>query len=280
MLGKNYKYNWFDFSASKVYDTHVALSNVTHTTSQRTDIVDNVNDHGSTASNTLESGRVIVFEWYVLWLTKKERWDYRQALNNCINIEPYVNQDPFKKLEFQSDNWTDLRVMAKVNNKPTGTNWVLDSRIEFNFSLYANTNELYWTTLHTSTQTSWQFWGTSFPNSFGDSWWDTPWLDVCINAGNFKAGCKIEIYGAMTNPKIKNLTNGQEFKINWTTTALVLDSIWGSWTVTDGWEDIMYKRDYWVPIFLSPGDNYIFVSDDTGAEVAYTISWYDTYNTI
>ena len=280
MIGKNYKYNGFDFSASKVFDTHVALSNVTHTTTQRTDIVDNVNDHGSNASNTLESWRVIVFEWYVFAITKKERWEYWRALNECINIEPYVNANPFSKLEFQSDDWIDLWVNAKVNNKPNWTNWVNDSRIEFTFSLYANTNELYWTTLHTVTNTAWVFGWTSFPNSFGDSRWDTAWVNVCNNAWNFKAWCKIEVYGNMTNPKIKNLTNGQEFKISWNTTALILDSIGGNWSVTDAWEDIMYKRAYWVPIFLSPWDNEIIVTDDNWASVNYTISWYDTWNSL
>ena len=280
MIGKNYKYNWFDFSPSNVYNTHVALSDVTHTTSQRTDIVDNVNDHGSTASNTLESWRTIVFEGYVFGITKHDRGVYWRALNQAINIEPYVNVDPFYKLEFQSDDWEDLRVMAKVNTKPAGENGVNDSRIEFTFSLYCDTNEVYGATLHTATNRAWAFWWTSFANSFWDSWGDIAWVDTCVNNWNFKAWCKIEAYGTLVNPKVKNMTNWQEFKINWTTSALVLNSIWWDWRVTDAWEDIMYKRDYWVPLFLSPWENTIIITDDTWAAVNYTVSWYDTWNSI
>lgn len=45
MIGRNYKYNGLDLSPSKVYDTKIALTDVEHMTDQRTEIVNNVNDH-------------------------------------------------------------------------------------------------------------------------------------------------------------------------------------------------------------------------------------------
>lgn len=280
MIGKNYKYNWLDLSAGNVFNTNIALDDVEHMTGQRTDIIDNVNDHWSIASNTLESGRLIGFSWYVFGINKAIRWLAWKELNSKINIEPYVNEDPFKKLEFETDEWEYRRCMAKVNEKPKWTNGMNDSRIRFNFTLYVNSNELFGKDLNIETSTSGAFGGTSFPNSFWDSWGATIWSVNCINSWNFRAWCRIQCPWTLVNPKIKNTANWQEFKISWTTTNLVLDSLWWQWSVTDEWLDIMYKRESWVPIYLSPWDNYIVVVDDLGNVVNYTVSRYDTRNTV
>lgn len=280
MIGKNYKYNGLDLSASNVYNTHIALTDVEHITGQRTDIIDNVNDHWSIASNTLESGRLFGFTWYIFGVTKEKRGEAWRLLNDKIYIEPFVHVDPFKKLEFQTDEWEDRWCMCKVNEKPKWTNGMNDSRIEFDFTLYSNSNEIYGKNLNIVSSMSWWFGWTSFPNSFGDSWGNTIGSSDCINLWNFRAWCSIQCVGELINPKIKNTKNGQEFKINGTTTNLMLSSMLGKRTVTDEWLDIMYKREYWVPIYLSPWENNIIVVDDWGNEVNYTVSWYDTWNVI
>lgn len=280
MIGRNYKYNGLDLSPSKVYDTKIALTDVEHMTDQRTEIVNNVNDHWSISSNTLESGRLIVFDGYVFGITKTNRGTGWELLNSHINIEPYVNKDPFKKLEFKTDKGEDRWLLAKVNEKPKGANGMNDSRIKFSFSLYSNSNEVYSANKNIVTNTTGGFGGTSFPNTFWDSWWDMGGLTSCINDWNFRAWCIIQCTHPLVNPKIRNLTNWQVFKINWSTSNLILDSTGGAWSVADAWVNIMNKRDYWVPIYLSPWDNYIIVSDDTGVEVGYSVSWYDTWNTV
>ena len=130
MIWKNYQYNWLDLSPANVYATKIALSNVSAITGQDTNIINNINDHGSSASNTLESWRAFVFDWYIFGITKPTRGTAWELLNSHINIEPYVNADPFKRLDFQSDTGEDRRVMVKVNEKPRGTNKVNDSRIK------------------------------------------------------------------------------------------------------------------------------------------------------
>lgn len=280
MIGKNFRYNWLDMSPQAVFMTNIALSNVEALTSQRTEIKDNVNMHWSKASNTIEWGRAFVFEWYIMWITKEIRWIAWELLNEKINIEPYLNVDPFKRLDFQTDKWEDRWVMAKVNKKPEWTNGMNNPRIEFKFELFADTNEVYWPNLKTQSFTSGIYWWTSFPNEFPDSWGSASYNNVCTNNWNFIAGCIIQATGTLINPKIKNLTNWQEFKIDWTTTNLILNSLWGKWSVTDEWLDIMYKREYWQPIHLSSWDNIIIINDDTGTIIDYTVSWYDTRNTI
>lgn len=280
MIWKNFQYNWLDLSPSNVYNNNIALSNVTAETTQRSKIVNNVNDHWSKASNTLEGWRLLTFEWYIFGITKDVRWEAWSLLNSHINIEPYVNVNPFKRLDFQTDEWNDRWLMAKVEDKPKWENGVNDSRIAFSFELFCNTNEIYWTTLKSITGASGVFGGTSFPDSFWDSWGASSSSAVCNNAGNFKAGCTIQAVWTLINPKVKNITNWQEFKIDWTTTNLVVNSLSWNWEVTDEWLDIMYKRDFGVPIFLSPWDNVIIVTDDTGTIIDYTVSWYDTWNTL
>jgi len=280
MIGKNFKYNWLDMSPANVYSTKIALSNVEGVTSQRTNIVDNVNDHGSTASNTLEGWRLFSFDWYISAITKVEKGTAWALLTSKVNIEPYVNVDPYKKLEFQSDLGVDLWVMAKVNKKPKGSNGVNDPRIVFWFELYAETNELYWTTLHSASWSASIFGWTNFANKFWNSRGASSGSSLCNNAGNFKAGCAITAVGTLVNPRIKNLTNGQEFKIDWTTTNLELNSLLWKWTVKDEGVDIMYKRESWVPIYLTPWDNSIMITDDVGATSSFIVQRYDTWNTI
>ena len=279
MIGKNFRYNWLDMSPQAVFMTNIALSDVRSITGQTTEIKDNTNTHWSKASNTKEWGRLFIFEWYISGITKPIRWAAWRLLNERINIEPYLNADPYKKLEFQTDEWEDRWVMAKVNKKPDGSNAVNHPRIEFSFELFAETNEIYGKELKTQSFTSWIFGGTSFPNQFPDSWGSASYNNVCINEWNFSAWCIIQAQGELVNPKIKNLTNGQEFKIAGTTTNLILDTIWGKWWVTDEWLDIFYKREYGHPIHLSPWENIVVISDDNGTIIDYTVSWYDTRNT-
>lgn len=280
MLGKNFKYNWYDMSASNVKNTKCVLTNVESRTGQNTNIVNNANNHWSVASNTLETWRAFVFSWYIFGLNKIDRWDKRKDLVNLINIEPYVNNNPFKKLEFQNDYWDALWCMSKVNEKPVWTNWVNDPRIIFDFTLYCDSNEIYWKTLKNISWLASSFWGTSFPNSLWDSWGNYTWWANCENLGNFKAWCEIQVLWNMVNPSIRNVTNWQFFKINWTTTNLILNSLLWTWEVTDEWTDIMYKRDSGTPIYLSPWNNKILVIDDNDNQVNFNVSWYDTWNTL
>lgn len=281
MISKNYKYNGFDFSASKVFETKTWLVDVGHMTDQRTDIKNNANMHWSVASNTLEWGRRIDFNWEIFWITKAERGAAWRKLNEHIYIEPYLNKDPFKKLEFKTDEGEDRWVMAKVNEKPFPENGMNDSKIRFSFSLYSNTNEVYWAELNSHSSMSTTTGGTRFPNKLWDSWGQAQTdIGVIENKGNFNAWCKIQVLGEVRNPRVKNLTNWLEFKIKDRTTNLTLNSMGGDWTATDGGVNVMDRRLFWDPIFLSPGINEVVVVGDSGAYVPYTVTWYDTWNTI
>ena len=119
-------------SPQVVYDKH-SLSDVRSITGQTTEIKDNTNTHWSKASNTKEWGRLFIFEWYISGITKPIRWAAWRLLNERINIEPYLNADPYKKLEFQTDEWEDRWVMAKVNKAWWEQCWI-HPRIEFSLS--------------------------------------------------------------------------------------------------------------------------------------------------
>jgi hypothetical protein len=122
------------------------------------------------------------------------------------------------------------------------------------------------------------FGGTNFANNLWDSRGEFAWGVHCENIWNYKAWCKINVVGGLVNPLIKNITNWQQYKINWTTNNLLLDSKdW--WSVTDNWEDISNKRDYGTAIMLSPGINEIWIFADSW-EAVFTVSWFSAWDTI
>ena len=88
--------------------------------------------------------------------------------------------------------------------------------------------------------------------SFPDGWGSVSGGAECDNEGNYKAGCLITVIGNLTNPKVTNLTNNLTYKIAGTTSVLTLDSRNGGWEVKDNGVNIRYKRDYGLPILLSP----------------------------
>jgi len=277
MIWKNYVYKGLDLSVSNLRNTNIVLTNINPSTIQRSEITDNANDHGSVASNTLESWRLFTFEGYCFWMTKEARGIAWELLNSSINIEAFVDSDPFYDLTFQTDRWENRYVKAKVEKKPTQKNWLCEPRIYFVFELYAQTNAILDPAEQTSSGTTSVFWWTSFANKFWDWRRGHSGGVTCVNAWNYKAWCEITVTWTMVNPLIKNLTNWLEYKINWTTTSLVLDSRDWDWAVTDWWANIKNKREYWKPIFLSPGSNDIIVMSDSWSWTV-TVKWNSARN--
>jgi len=278
MIWKNYKYNWFDMSDRVAIWKGFQLTNCENDTVQRQRITDNANDHWSKSTRTLESWRLFTFTGKCIWLTKKERWTARELITNAINIESYMDTEYLHDLYFQTDRWEDRRVKALVKTKPNWTNNILNPRIPFTFELYSPDNAVYWIIQKIASWQSSLFWWTSFANSFWDSWGAFSWGAICVNAWNYKAGCEITITWNLVNPLIKNLTNWQQYKINWTTSNLVLNSKdWRS--VTDWWIDISSKREYWTAIMLDSWTNEIWVFADSWT-ATFTVKRYDAWNTI
>ncbi len=278
MIGKNYRYNWFDMTDRVAIQSGFALQDVDITTVQRQEIVDNANDHWSSSSRTLESGRLFSFVWKVSRLTKEERWATRKMITDALNVEIYMNTTYLHDLFFQTDEGDERQVKCLVKEKPKGSNGLHNPEINFTFDLYAPWNAVYWINEGGASWESSFFGWTSFGNKFGDAWWDFAWAASCENEGNYKAWCRIEIVGALTNPLIKNITNGQQYKINGQTTNLVLDS--KDWRlVTDEGINISNKREYWSAILLSPGVNEIAVFADWGS-ATFTVNWFSARNTI
>jgi len=255
-----------------------ALQDVEISTEQRQDIENYANDHWSISSRTLESWRLFVFSWIVSRVKKEDRWAAWKLITDAINIEPFMNTPYLHDLFFQTDEGEERQVKAMVKEKPRGTNWIWNPVINFSFELFAPWNAIYGITEHTAIGESSVFWWTSFANSFPIWWGWYSWATSCENLGNYKAWCEIKVVGELTNPLIKNLTTWQQFKINWVTKNLILNS--KDWrTVEDEWVDIKYKREYGSAILLWAWMNQIWVFADAW-DAAVTVKRFDAWNTI
>ena len=279
MIWTNYVYKTLDFSPANIPNTGIFITNVNNWTVQRDEVVDNANDHWSVASTTLESWRLFTFEWYCFGMDKDARWTSWELLNSVINVEPFVDSNPYYTLTFNTDKWDARYTLAKVRKKPEAENWMCDPRIKFTFELYAQTNAIFAPVEQTAAWLTTFFWGTNFANNFPDWRGNYTWWVLCLNNWNYKAWIELTIIWNLLNPTIKNLTNWLEYKISWTTSQLVVNSRNWLRTVNDLWADIKYKRNYWKPILLSPWSNIIIVTSD---EWTWTVSakWNSAWNTL
>jgi len=278
MIWRNYVYNWFDMTDRVAIANKFALQDVDISVVQRQEITDNANDHWSESSRTLASGRLFSFSWKVVWLTKEIRWQAWDMICDAINLEPFMGSEYLHDLLFQTDSWEDRQVKVLVKTAPKWSNWLHRPEINFVFELYAPWFAVYWISEESESWSSSVFWWTSFANKFGDSWWSFSWDVVCNNEWNYKAWCEITVTWELVNPIIKNITNWNQYKINWTTNNLVLNSKDGR-TVKDWWIDISYKRDYGTAIMLSPWLNTIVVFSDWG-NATFTVKRFSAWNTI
>ncbi len=292
MIGKNRKFRSLDFTESTQKTSQqtnwysVVVQNVNMQTGLRTDINERANYHGSYSSETLANGRTFSFDCIAIWETKSKRATIRNTIVSTLQPpgNPWVTNRWFYKLYFQDDAGNDKYARCKVLNLPDPQNWLDDPLISFTFSLYCETEKIYWNTLKTASGGIATVWGTTFSTTFPTTFTWYAWTISCNNEWNWDAPMKVSVIGTVENPKIINVTNGQKYRIDKTTTNLILDNRnednnpKENLIVTDAWVNIKWYRDSWASVFLEQWINKIAVlADSYSAGTTVDITFRDTY---
>jgi len=292
MIWKAFRYKWLDFTDSvQVLSQHTnwysyIIQNNIRNTALRTNITDKANFHWWYSSETLAWPRLFTFEWKVIWTTKAQRHTARSLLLNAIKPEgnPNIINRWFYDLQFQDDGWNEKVAVCKVYSMPSPENWLDSPVIDFSFELLSESERIYWATTHTITGAraflGWMTLSTTLSKPF----WNYVWAIPVTNSWDWIAPCKIQIVWKATNPKIINVTNWNKYRIDWTTTNLILDNRnlnnnpLENFIVTDNWVNIKSQRNSGADIFLDSWINYIAVLTDDPLEnpIVY-ITYRDTY---
>jgi len=284
MIWINRQYKWIDFTDSVQYASRVAngygvfIQNEVHWTTTRTDVFDRANYHGGYSSETLAGGRLFTFDCIAVWSTKAQRNTIRNTIVAALQPEPnpWASNRGFYDLDFDDDWWNARTVKAKVFTPPTPTNDLDDPLIRFTFELYAEEEKIYWDTEKTTSGTVGYLWGftLSTPLPYTTAWYIN--IISVTNAGNRAAPFKMQLLGEAVNPKIINLTNGNKYRIEKTTTNYIFDNRnlnnlpTERLVVMDNWLDIRAYRSSGASIYLDPWVNELVVITDN----------HDTTNTV
>ncbi len=292
MIGKARRYKWLDFTDSvqvasqrSNWYSYIIQNNVRNTV-LRTNLTDKANFHWWYASETLAWPRLFSFEWKVIGTTKAKRHTARSLLLNALKPEwnPNIVNRWFYPLQFQDDGWNERVAYCKVYSMPSAENWLDSPVIDFSFELLSESEKIYGATTHTITGTKAFIGGWTLSTTLPTTFWSFAWAIPVTNAWNWIAPCKIQIVWTATNPKIINTANGNKYRINWTTTNLVLDNRnlnnnpLENFIVTDNGVNIKAQRNSWADIFLDPWLNHIAVLTDNLNETPIVyITYRDTF---
>lgn len=292
MIGKSWKYKWLDFTDSvQVLSQRsnwysYVLQDVTREVPLRTQTFERANFHWEYSSNTLAWSRIFKFTWKIIWTTKEKRHQALSILTNAIKPEwnPDIQNRWFYDLFWKTDNWEDRTCKAKVWKMLELSNDIDSPIIDFTFELYSETEKVYWTQVKQAMWTTAIFGWMTFPATLPTVMWWFAWTIEVENKWDWYAPCKIQVVWTATSPYIINLTNNNRYKINWTTTNLIIDNTnplndpQKLLVVTDAWVDIKAKRALWADIFLNPWKNYfVLLTNWAWENPTIFITWRDTY---
>ena len=293
MLNKNFLYKGIDFSTTAQQLSQATnwysyiLKNYSMTPWLRTDYFDMANYHGSFTSETLSSWRTLTFDFELFGDDCEKRAIWWNALLSAIQPEqnPWSLTRWFYKLNmYDCDAW-DKFVYAKVVTLPDPTlPDICKKNFTFTFSLYSESEKVFWDTYNTSTWTigfqGWMTLATTLPTTLSGY----VWYITCTNDWNWAAPINLSLIWDVTNPKIINITNGNKYRITKSTTNLIYNNInlendpTKRLLVTDAGVNISAYRDSGAGIYLEPWDNdLVILADSYTWTPTAAISRYDTY---
>ena len=253
---KSFEYKWVSLSTESLTNW-VILEDIEFSISSRTQIYNNELFHWWNATKTLWNLRLFTISWKIVWTNATLR---EQAMRTLQTITLIWSWQEYFVFNFEDFTWWLYRTNCKVYDVikfDTSNKW--EPVIDFTFELLADKveflsfqktliNTVYDPNLYVSW---WTELGVELWHELGNSSWI-----VVNNLGNFDATCRIEIIGAVSDPKITNQTNLRSYWLNASTTNLILDNTWTKYIVTDVWVDISWARTSWsLSIVLSPWVN-------------------------
>jgi hypothetical protein len=279
MIGSNYTYKWVNLWDVDWITNRIVISLDNKNLVLRTTINDKQNYHWSTKTATLASGRLFTFSFSIFW-DRTQRYTWQQILESIIipEFNPWDTEWLYV-LSWLNDNWDRVKCNASVYSTPQyNTMRAWDTVITWSFELFAPNPEYYSNVGKTNNWDYWMFGWFTMPFTMPFIMDKTLAEVNATNSWNFTAPCRIEIVWSIENPKITNMTTGKFYKLNKTTTNLVLDSTWTLFIVEDEWVNVKSYRATWSEIIrLNPWVNKLLLTWDS-FDYESSLDWNIYYN--
>jgi len=262
MIVRNISYKGVDMWDSVWWTNHLVIQEMKKDVKLRTSIYNNQAYHWSTSSFTLAEWRVLRFKWQIFWTTESDRMIWQTLLNSIIIPEAIPTDDNrgFYELTYEDDSWAKLKCQAKVLEMPIYNNGLWHPVIDFSFKLYVEESYVLWYTDEVVNWYQWLYWWIQLPNTLSKKF--NYWYNKisCDNNWNFPSPCRIEVVWTVINPKVLNTKNWWYYKLNTTTTDLVIDNTWKQITITDWWNNVSgYRAEWSTTQYIYPWVNDILV---------------------
>lgn len=282
MIIKDLTYKWVSLSDTLSSTTKIVVLSVDKSVQLRTATFDKANYHGANSSYTLASWRLFTINWVIHGATKTDRWTWQNILNGIIKPEsiPSETNKGFYDLTWKNDNWQDMKASCKVYSMPKYSHENGSPLIEFEFELYSEDATYTGTTDNTANGWYGIYGGVALPTPMSFELNDYIGEFSVNNLWNFSSKCKIQVVGAISSPKIQNITMGQYYGVFTATTNFIVDAR-STPIITDNGTDISAYRmsgsQYieiipWINSIILQGSDYS--ADST---VAIIITYKDTY---
>jgi len=207
MIAHGYEYKWVELDSALSITNKYVLQTETKKSTLRTDFQDQAFAHATRSSQTFWSWRQFDLSW-IAWGSRVEAQSAMDAINQIIQPEyfPAENNRWFYELSWYDHSCNRrFKVQAKVVDSITYDHEAMQMRVNFSFSLYAETHWYYW---YIDKQVVWETsllgW-LQMVNKFVTPpvWWGWTWLLV-NNEWNFATPINISCSDELVNPIFYN----------------------------------------------------------------------------
>lgn len=274
MLIHNIIYNWVDLSDTNATTNNLVVQEVDKAVGLRCEIIPKQNSHWTTTTNTLASWRLFTFKWTIFG-------DRAGSMNGQTVLNGMLTLDWEHELSFDDDWWNSFKCQAKVFKMPEYKTTLENDIVEFTFELYSEDPTLISFTDKSALWWYWTIWGTVLWTTLGTTLSNAIWVISINHLWNFRALTKITLVWSIDNPKVFNYANSEFYKLNRTTSNLIIDNTVSPTVITDSWINVKADRAVWSTwIVLEPWINNLLVLwDDYSptSPLVVTIYYNDSY---
>ncbi len=240
--------------------------------------------HGSISKPTFADGKLIDIQGEIFSTSKTSRGTVKNIVANLFKVQDFPDaENELKKLEFTDDDTTEWFIWCKVYTMPDYENPRGEPVIVFILQLYAPDPLVLSKNIQSSNGIYGLLGGVTLPVELPTALFSVLNKITCVNSGNFAAKAKLTITGAITNPKIYNLTTGRFFKMNLAMNAgdvLILDTT-DATADLNGVNVLANRVDGSNWLFVNSGTNHFLLAGDdfdfdNQNKATIKVEWYNT----
>jgi hypothetical protein len=281
MLSRNVTVNGKSFSGATARTNRVSLERFTQDVTLATFQLQKQTAAGTILGRAVPAGRLFTLSGKVFG-TDAERQAGIDWVNAACAPDDLISASPLFDLTWYDLDGTQFKTRAQVYEMPTWEHNVSSPVASWTFRLLSPDATFKGYVDESSAGSGSMFGGMTLSTVLPATMGGDTYLFTLTNAGNYPAPLKVTVTGAITDPQIRNLTNGRRYGLTGrATSSLVMDATVAPFSVLDAGSDVSgFRSAGSVSPMLSPGVNTLAVSGalvDPLTPPSVTFEWNDTY---